>query len=122
MRPISYIGYLDGMQEEDAQVCMAEMMGQCVKACYIDGVFWIYHRPEADDLKPHFHVLVVGECAQKCRVAEKVREITYPYLTLPRQSKLTDWLMYAIHDKTYLANKGIEKKMDLSTGAGEMHR
>lgn len=109
MRPLSYIGYLDNARG-DPETYMGRMLADCVSGAHMDGAFYICHNPEEDDKKVHYHVLFVGECAKKVYAASWIQKVAGSALTLPRQSKLTDWLLYAIHDKTYLDNKGITKK------------
>lgn len=110
MRPLSYIGYLDNVPGQNPEKYMGRMLADCVAVTRMEGAFYIRHEPEEDDKKVHYHVLFLGETAQKCRAADMIKQVAGSTLTLPRQSKLTDWLLYAIHDKTYLDNKGIEKR------------
>ncbi len=110
MTPISFIGYMDDLQQKEATERMGDILNQCVDASGCEGAFYIYHFPEESDLKAHFHVLFIGEVCQKCRVVDKIMKISLPYLTMPRQSKITDWLLYAIHDENYLSVKGLAKK------------
>lgn len=110
MKPVSFIGYFDGLQKADALANMGDMLKICVEATTCDGAFYIFHYPESEDLKAHFHVLFLGECCQKSRALSKIVEISKPHLTLPRQSKISDWLLYSIHDADYLLSKNLEKK------------
>lgn len=110
MKPVSFIGYFDGLQKADALANMGDMLQTCVDSTACDGAFYIFHYPESEDLKEHLHVLFLGECCQKSRALAKIIEIAKPHLTLPRQSKISDWLLYSIHDEDYLRAKNLQKK------------
>lgn len=78
---------------------------------------FIEHLPEEDERKKHKHVLIVpnGQINTD-QVYDFLLEIdpTYPDKPLGctpfRSSKFSDWYLYAIHDRDYLASKGQSRK------------
>ena len=82
----------------------------------IDWAHWIWHEPEADEQKGHWHVVLQPASAIDTKALSKVFEelpwgSTRAVGCIPwRFSVLDDWLLYAIHDPGYLASKGQTRK------------
>ena len=82
--------------------------------------FWcaIRHKPESDEKKAHLHVYINPSCMfqtddLKCYLAEVDPENPNQPLTCitARSSKtFDDWVLYALHDKRYLASKGLSRE------------
>ena len=91
----------------------------------IDYAMWILHQPDVDGTKPHYHVYM--EPSKKIQTDELVRyfmefermvkvpskddpnveveEAQYLGVQVFRNSKATDWLLYALHNEKYLTDK-----------------
>ena len=81
----------------------------------IDWAYWIHHEPDVDERKPHIHfVLKPSKRLNTQDLAKAFHEFdpTHPDKPLGCTSKwfntnsLDDWLLYAVHDASYLASKG----------------
>lgn len=80
--------------------------------------FWsaIYHKPEEDELKGHFHVFFrPAERIKTDSIKEFMREPVAGSdkplgCTIFIGSKFDDWYLYACHDRAYLASKGQSRK------------
>ena len=78
---------------------------------------FIEHLPEEDERKKHKHVLIIpnGQINTD-QVYDFLLEIDPAYPDKPlgctpfRSSKFSDWYLYAIHDRDYLASKGQSRK------------
>ena len=84
----------------------------------IEFAMWIYHEPDEDNRKPHYHVyLQPAKMIQTTDWDEPFTEpnpsnIELPFKALPfRSSKETDWLLYGIHDPTYLQEKNMTRNV-----------
>lgn len=87
-----------------------------------DGLiyFWCFinHLPEDDEKKMHKHLFVCPATNLDTFSLDKVlQQIDVAHPDLPPlcckmwvRSKFVDWFLYALHDKDYLAKKGIERK------------
>lgn len=84
----------------------------------LDVDFWfaIYHYPEKDELKGHFHLYVeptnrIDTDSFRKALEEFVPNNDKPLGCLPcRKSKFDDALLYFLHDKEYLANKFLSRE------------
>lgn len=83
---------------------------------WIEYGMWIRHEPEEDEKKSHCHVfLKPAKLIQTTDLEDGSLEIDPQNPEKPfkmvsfRVSKESDWLMYAIHDKAYLFEKGLER-------------
>lgn len=83
------------------------------KAGRVSEWYFIQHKPEEDQKKPHIHLYVVP--SKMLQTDDLTKEFLQPdpanngkYVTCPRwvSSKFADWYLYGIHDKAYLASKG----------------
>jgi len=83
------------------------------KAGRISEWYFIEHKPEEDQKKPHIHLYVSP--SKMLQTDDLVKEFLQPdpvnpgkYVTCPRwvSSKFQDWYLYAIHDQAYLVTKG----------------
>lgn len=82
--------------------------------------FWcaIRHRPETDEKKSHLHVYINPSCMfQTDDLKSYLAEIDPEHPNQPltcisaRPSKtFDDWVLYALHDKRYLASKGLSRQ------------
>lgn len=82
--------------------------------------FWAYieHLPEQDENKKHKHLFIIPSIRYECRnLIDALKEPdesnpTAKPLTciIPMPSKFSDWYLYALHDKSYLASKGQYRK------------
>lgn len=78
---------------------------------------FIEHLPEEDERKKHKHVLIIpnGQINTD-QVYDFLLEIDPSYPDKPlgctpfRSSKFSDWYLYSIHDRDYLASKGQSRK------------
>ena len=57
MKPVSFIGYFDGLQKADALANMGDMLKTCVDSTACDGAFYIFHYPESEDLQSFFYLV-----------------------------------------------------------------
>lgn len=87
----------------------------------IQSWFFIHHRGESrnDEVvgKDHYHLLIVpNKRIDLVKLGKEFVEIDIsnpdkPLKCMPfRNSALTDWFLYALHDKDYLIAKGMEKE------------
>lgn len=83
--------------------------------------FWAFvpHKPEDDEggNKPHFHVYVEpSKMLQTDDLREALKEFDPERPEKPkgclvwRSSKFADWYLYGLHDKRYLAMKGLSRR------------
>lgn len=82
----------------------------------IEFGMWIRHQPDEDNKKSHCHVfLQPAKLIQTMDFEQDSIELDpcnpdKPFKMISfRVSKESDWLLYAIHDKYYLMEKGIER-------------
>lgn len=106
-KSISNIGYMSSsaFQVRADDLRRSGAIGPC---------FWIAHKAETNETKDHLHILLPGDCM----VYETIGldglfgyEITpngkATLTSLWRKTKdITEWLLYAIHEGSYLAHKG----------------
>lgn len=83
----------------------------------IEFAMWIRHDPEEDEKKAHFHVFIrPARLIQTMDLEKESMELDPENIDKPfkmigfRVSKESDWLLYAIHDPTYLQEKGLERE------------
>ena len=82
----------------------------------IEFAMFIHHKAEADEKKDHFHVYIIpAKRLQTVDLELKSQEFDPMHPDKPLKllgltpSKESDWLLYALHDPTYLIEKGLEK-------------
>ena len=82
----------------------------------IEYGMWIKHEPEADEKKAHHHVfLKPAKLIQTMDLETDSQEIDPINPNKPlkmisfRVSKESDWILYGIHDKAYLQEKGLTR-------------
>lgn len=87
------------------------------KAGLIEFGMWIKHDPEQDEKKAHYHVFMrPAKLVQTTFFEEDSQELDKNNPDKPfkmigfRISKESDWLLYSIHDPTYLKEKGLERE------------
>lgn len=82
----------------------------------IDWGHWIFHKAEEDEKKNHIHFIVqpskrINTAALQNEFKEFVPSNDKPLSCNPFvKSKLSDWLLYAVHDVKYLIKKGQTRK------------
>lgn len=102
--PISTISY-------NTEPYLKLKLEELTKAHVISFWAYIWHKPEEDERKPHFHVYV--EPARSVFTDTFIEEFIEPcddekpLRCLPcHKAKFDDWYMYGLHDETYLSRKG----------------
>lgn len=98
---------------------------------------WILHQPDTDGTKPHYHVyLQPAKLIQTEDLVEDSGEIDpnwkplesyadekeqeahekkqFLKMTVFRNSKEEDWILYALHDEDYLTSKGLTRNVHYS--------
>lgn len=83
----------------------------------IEFGMWIRHMPEEDEKKTHCHVfLKPAKLIQtmdlemdSCELDPQNPDKPFKMVSF-RVSQESDWLLYAIHDPAYLAEKGLERE------------
>lgn len=82
----------------------------------IEYGMWIEHKPEADEKKAHYHVfLKPAKLIQTMDLENDSMELDPENPDKPlkmisfRVSKEADWVLYCLHDPTYLVEKGLER-------------
>lgn len=87
----------------------------------IEFGMWIFHKAEQDEKKDHCHVfLKPAKLIQTMDLENDSIEIDPNNLDKPfkmvsfRVSKESDWLLYSIHDKAYLLEKGLSRSYHYS--------
>lgn len=84
----------------------------------IEFGMWIRHDPEQDEKKAHWHVFIKpAQLIQTMDLETDSMEIDPNCPEKPlkmigfRPSKESDWVLYGIHDPTYLVEKGLEREI-----------
>lgn len=84
---------------------------------WIEFGMWIRHEPESDEKKAHYHVyLKPAKLIQTTDLEKESCEIDPLQPDKPlkmisfRSSKESDWVLYSIHDPTYLLEKGLTRE------------
>lgn len=109
-KPISTISY-------NTKDFLEEKLNEWRKNGIIEFAMWIRHEPEEGDKKAHFHVYIKpARLLQTLDLEEMSQEIDPQNLDKPlkmisfRSSVESDWVLYSIHDKQYLAEKGLTRQ------------
>jgi hypothetical protein len=82
-----------------------------VRQGIIEYAHWIWHEPEKDETKSHAHLLLkpnkrLDTSALRNEFIEQLPGEELPRKVLPFvNSKITDWILYAVHDTVYLTKK-----------------
>lgn len=83
----------------------------------IEYGMWIRHEPEADEKKAHYHVyLKPAQLIQTMNLENESMEFDPLNPEKPlkmigfRISKEDDWVLYGLHDASYLLEKGLERE------------
>ena len=83
----------------------------------ISDYFYIWHYPEEDEKKGHFHVLIkVNKRCDTMDIQEEFKEVVpgesrpLKCIDFRRTHSVDDWILYEMHYKTYLASKGESRK------------
>lgn len=91
---------------------LAGRLADLVKGGIIEYAHWVHHEPEQDEKKDHFHLVLrpnkrLDTSALHKQFVELPVGSASPLGVMPFQtSKMTDWLLYAVHDAAYLIQKG----------------
>lgn len=110
-KPFSTISY-------NSDKYITSKLNDLVKAGKIS--FWcaIRHKPESDEKKEHLHVYINPSCMfQTDDLKSYLAEVDLEHPNQPltcitaRPSKtFDDWFLYSLHDKRYLASKGLSRE------------
>ena len=90
---------------------LAGKIRSLVDSGVLEYAYWIWHNPESDEKKRHAHLVVKpNKRLDTSKLRNEFKEIVAgeadPRCVLPfRPSKMSDWLLYAVHDAGYLAKK-----------------
>lgn len=94
---------------------LAGKLRSLVASNVLEYAYWIWHNPEEDEKKGHFHVLVKPNrridtnSLQKEFIETVIGE--KPLKCLPfRPSKVADWILYSSHDILYLNQKAQQRQ------------
>lgn len=96
---------------------LAGRLADLVKGGIIEYAHWVHHEPEEDEKKDHFHLVLrpnkrLDTSALRKQFTELPVGSASPLGVMPFQtSKMTDWLLYAVHDAAYLIQKGQKRSM-----------
>lgn len=89
----------------------------------IEFGMWIRHEPDEDNKKVHFHVfLKPAKLIQTMDLEMDSCELDPNFPDKPlkmigfRVSKENDWVLYGLHDKEYLASKGMQRNIHYDLG------
>ena len=84
---------------------------------WISDFMFIWHYPEEDEKKGHFHVLMkVNKRMDTMDIQEEFKELSpdqvkpLKCIDFRRTHSVDDWILYEMHYKTYLATKGESRK------------
>lgn len=111
-RLVSTVGY-------NSPGFLAEALDRLVAAGLVEWAHYIHHKAEEDETKDHWHiVLMPARALDTAALARQFDEVDpskpggKPLGVQPFRfsSRLDDWLLYAIHDRAYLASKGQTRK------------
>jgi hypothetical protein len=106
-KPISNIGYI-------SPELFRQRANDLRQSGAVGPVVWVSHKPEGGDKKPHLHILLLDGWGTYETVG---LEAKFGYEIFPDGSKASltarwqrtkdvrDWILYAIHEPTYLARK-----------------
>lgn len=97
---------------------LAATLQRLVDAGLVEWAHYIHHRAEEDETKDHWHIVLMPSRSVDTSALQRQfqeADIAHPDKPLGVQpfrfsSKLDDWLLYAVHDKAYLASKGQTRK------------
>lgn len=91
---------------------LAGRLADLVNGGIIEYAHWIHHEPEEDEKKDHFHLVLqpnkrLDTSALRKEFVELPVGLSASLGVMPFQfSKMRDWLLYGVHDKAYLIQKG----------------
>ena len=91
---------------------LACRLADLVKGGIIEYAHWIHHEPEEDERKDHFHLVLqpnkrLDTSALRKQFVELPVGSSAPLGVMPFQiSRMSDWLLYGVHDRAYLIQKG----------------
>lgn len=87
-----------------------------VRQGIIEYAHWIEHKAEEDEKKDHFHLILkpnkrINTGALQNEFKEPVAGEEKPRGVLPfNNSKMADWILYAVHDAAYLVRKNKQQR------------
>ncbi len=103
--PISTISY-------NTDYYLYQKLNEKIKSGDIEFFAFIHHLPELDETKAHKHLYIIPSSnIDTFSLQHYLEEIDLSFPDKPlgcllfRHSKFSDWFLYAIHDKDYLASK-----------------
>lgn len=96
---------------------LAGRLRSLVSSAVIEYAHWIIHEPEEDETKSHIHVVLkpnrrLDTSALRNEFVEMVQGEDKPRLVLPFRttSRISDWILYSVHDAVYLLQKNEQRK------------
>lgn len=107
-RLISTIGY-------NSPTFLSGKLHDLVRQGIIEFAHWVWHEPEEDEKKRHAHILIkpnrrLDTSKLRNEFVEPV-PCDKPLGVLPfENSKVVDWVLYAVHDRAYLLQKCQSRK------------
>ena len=108
-KPISTISY-------NTESFLAFKIQEWKRKGLIEYAMWIWHKAEEGEKKDHWHVYMKPAMQVQTMDFEKWSQEIDPKHELPlkmimfQSSKESEWLPYVLHDRDYLATKGLVKK------------
>lgn len=110
-KPISTISY-------NSDTFLKNKIEEWKNSGFIEFGMWIRHQPDEDNKKSHCHVylqpakLIQTMDLENDSIELDPQNIDKPFKMISfRVSKESDWLLYAIHDKIYLNEKGLQRNV-----------
>lgn len=109
-RLISTISY-------NSSAFLSGRLSDLVKKGVLEYAHWILHKPDSDEKKSHFHLVLqpnkrLNTEALRKEFVELSSDSSKPLGVQPfRVSKMSDWLLYAVHDRAYLLQKGLQRSI-----------
>lgn len=95
---------------------LAGTLKRLCDAGLLEFAHWVYHEPEADEKKGHFHVVLKPNRRLDTEALRREFREMQPGNSLPlgvqpfKPSKMVDWILYGAHDVAYLLKKGQTRK------------
>lgn len=97
---------------------LRQVLDGLVKAGVLSDWLYIKHMAESEEKKEHFHVwMAPNRIVEKNSIRDAFKEIDVTNPTAKPlgciavdNSKIDDWVLYALHDEAYLLSKFVETK------------
>lgn len=104
---------------------LREKLNELVNGGLIQFWAFIHHKPEDNEKKAHKHLYIMPQkMIDTQRIEKALQEIDITNITakplgaiFPQSSKFSDWYLYGMHNKSYLASKGQEREYSYNANA-----